>query len=80
MRDLLRGVRDRTKDARLGAVAAGKLLARKRPALVPIEDSAIAEAFRRKAPDRDEGWRDDVRTAMQETEGCLLYTSPSPRD
>jgi len=29
--DLLRGVRDRTKDARLGAMAAGNLLARKRP-------------------------------------------------
>ena len=66
--DLLRGVRDRTKDARLGAVAAGKLLARKRPALIPIEDSAIAEVFGREAPDRDEGWWDDVRTAMQDDE------------
>jgi len=64
--DLLRGIRDRTKDARLGAVAAGKLLARKRPALIPIEDSAIAEVFRRRAPDRDEGWWHDVRTAMQD--------------
>ncbi len=53
---------------RLGAVAAGKLLARKRPALIPIEDSAIAEVFRRKAPDRDEGWWDDVRTARQDDE------------
>jgi len=39
-----------------------------RPALIPIEDSAIAEVFRRKAPDRDEGWWDDVRTAMQDDE------------
>jgi hypothetical protein len=49
-------------------VAAGKLLARKRPALIPIEDSAIAEVFRREAPDRDERWWDDVRTAMQDDE------------
>lgn len=62
--NLLREVRDRTKDARLGAVAAGKLLARKRPALIPIEDSATSQVFGRKAPDRDETWWDDVRTAM----------------
>jgi uncharacterized protein DUF6308 len=45
------------------AVAAGKLLARKRPHLIPIEDSRIAAVFSRKSPDRDERWWDDVRSA-----------------
>ncbi len=61
--ELLRDVKDRTKDARFGAVAAGKILARKRPGLVPIEDSRIAAVFRRPPPDRDERWWDDVRSA-----------------
>lgn len=61
--DLLRDVKDRTKDARFGAVAAGKILARKRPGLIPIEDSRIAEVFRRPSPDRDKNWWDDVRSA-----------------
>jgi Family of unknown function (DUF6308) len=54
--------------AHLGAVGAGKLLARKRPTLIPIEDSQIARVFRRKAPDRDERWWDDVRTAVLDTQ------------
>ncbi len=61
--ELLRDIKDRTKDARFGAVAAGKLMARKRPDLIPIEDSRIAAAFGRKSPDRDEDWWDDVRSA-----------------
>ncbi|HET9896339.1 MAG TPA: DUF6308 family protein [Streptosporangiaceae bacterium] len=60
---LLRDIKDRTKEARFGAVAAGKLLARKRPDLIPIEDSQIAAVFSRKPPDRDERWWDDVRSA-----------------
>jgi hypothetical protein len=64
--ELLRDVKDRTKDARFGAVAAGKVLARKRPGLVPIEDSRIAAVFRRTSPDRDERWWDDVRSASQD--------------
>jgi hypothetical protein len=63
LREILRGVKDRTREARFGAVAAGKLLARKRPALIPIEDSKIAVVFSRKPPDRDESWWDDVRSA-----------------
>ncbi len=47
--ELLYQIKDRTKEARFGAVAAGKLLARKRPGLIPIEDSLIASVFRRKA-------------------------------
>ena len=60
---LLYEIKDRTKDARFGAVAAGKLIARKRPGLIPIEDSRIATVFSRTAPDRDESWWEDVRTA-----------------
>jgi hypothetical protein len=65
---LLYEIKDRTREARFGAVAAGKLLARKRPDLIPIEDSQIAGVFRRKAPDRDEHWWDDVRTAALDTQ------------
>jgi hypothetical protein len=61
--ELLREIKDRTKEARFGAVAAGKLLARKRPNLIPIEDSRIAAVFNRRSPDRDEHWWDDVRSA-----------------
>ena len=61
--ELLYDIKDRTKDTRFGAVAAGKLPARKRPGLIPIEDSRIAGVFRRKAPDRDKSWWDDVRAA-----------------
>jgi hypothetical protein len=61
--DLLREIKGRTKEARLGAVAAGKLLTRKRPGLIPIEDSRIAAAFSRRPPDQDEHWWDDVRSA-----------------
>jgi hypothetical protein len=60
---LLREIKDRTKEARFGGVAAGKLLARKRPDLIPIEDSRIAAVFSRKPPDRDERWWGDVRSA-----------------
>lgn len=61
--ELLRETKDRTKEARFGAVAAGKLLARKRPHLIPIEDSQIAAVFRRTTPDRDKRWWDDVHSA-----------------
>lgn len=66
--ELLYEIKDRTKETRFGAVAAGKLLARKRPGLIPIEDSRIAGVFRRKAPDRDESWWDDVRAAALDSQ------------
>jgi hypothetical protein len=75
--DLLYQIKDRTKEARFGAVAAGKLLARKRPGLIPIEDSRIAAVFSRRAPDRDEHWWDDVRSAAldrrQAASGSTLW-------
>jgi len=46
--ELLYEIKDRTRETRFGAVAVGKLLARKRPGLIPIEDSRIAGVFRRK--------------------------------
>ena len=64
--DLLCKIRDRTKDARLGPVAAGKLLARKRPGLIPISDSRTASVFKRPAPDRDTQWWEDVRGAARD--------------
>lgn len=60
---LLRDIRDHTKPARLGPVAAGKLLARKRPELIPIADSRTAGVFNRPEPGVDETWWDDVRSA-----------------
>jgi Family of unknown function (DUF6308) len=66
--ELLREIKDRTKEARFGAVAAGKLLARKRPSLVPIEDSRIAGVFSRTSPDRDKHWWDDVRSAALDSQ------------
>jgi hypothetical protein len=65
--ELLRDIAaDNRKSTRFGPVAAGKLMARKRPNLIPIEDSQIAAAFRRPAPDRDEHWWDDVRSALRD--------------
>lgn len=60
---LLRDIRDRTKDAALGPVAAGKLLARKRPGLIPISDSRTAKSFARPNPGADRHWWADVRSA-----------------
>ncbi|HET9898444.1 MAG TPA: DUF6308 family protein [Streptosporangiaceae bacterium] len=62
-REGLRDIKDRAKEARFGAVAAGKLLARKRPDLIPIEESQIAAVFSRKPPDRDERCWNDARLA-----------------
>ena len=61
--ELLRDVTDRRTNKRLGPVAAGKLLARKRPDLIPISDSRTSKAFRRQAPALDGRWWDDVRSA-----------------
>ena len=60
---LLRDVMDRRTGRRLGPVAAGKLLARKRPDLIPISDSYTSKAFSRPAPALDVSWWDAVRSA-----------------
>lgn len=64
---LLRDVKDRTNNTALGPVAAGKLLARKRPDLIPISDSRTARVFTRPDPAADKNWWDDVRTAALDT-------------
>jgi hypothetical protein len=74
--EILREIKDRTKEARFGAVAAGKLLARKRPNLIPIEDSRIAAVFSRKSPDRDKHWWDDVRSAALDPSPAANGTTP----
>jgi hypothetical protein len=63
---LLRDVKDRRTNRRLGPVAAGKLLARKRPGLIPIADSCTSKAFSRKASGQDVTWWDDVRSALRD--------------
>jgi hypothetical protein len=73
--ELLREIKDRTKEARFGAVAAGKLLARKRPSLIPIEDSRIAGVFSRTSPDRDKQWWDDVRSAALDSQPVASGTT-----
>jgi hypothetical protein len=73
--ELLREIKDRTKEARFGAVAAGKLLARKRPSLIPIEDSKIAAVFSRTSPDRDKQWWDDVRSAALDSQPVASGTT-----
>ena len=75
--ELLRDVTDRRKGEHLGPVAAGKLLARKRPDLIPISDSHTSETFRRKPPGEDATWWADVRSAAldprPEANGMTLW-------
>jgi Family of unknown function (DUF6308) len=63
---LLSNVKDRQKNVRLGPVASGKLLAHKRPGLIPISDSRTASTFKRRPPGRDASWWDDVRAASRD--------------
>jgi hypothetical protein len=74
---LLRNIQDRTKPTKLGPVAAGKLLARKRPDLIPISDSRTAKAFGRLGPGADMHWWEAVRAAAldprKEADGKTLW-------
>lgn len=63
---LLRHVKDRTKGEKFGPVAAGKLLARKRPDLIPIGDGHTKAVFKRKDPATDVSWWDDIRSAFRD--------------
>jgi hypothetical protein len=57
---LLHDIKPRPQDRnRLGKVAAGKLLARKRPELIPVYDSHVKEVLRR--PSNDQTWWHDLR-------------------
>lgn len=58
--ELLRDIKPRPQDRRrLGPVAAGKLLARKRPRLIPVYDSHVKSALGRRRDDQD--WWSDLR-------------------
>jgi Family of unknown function (DUF6308) len=47
----IRDTKPRPVDCRIGAVAAGKLLARKRPHLLPVYDSRVKEILKRPRTD-----------------------------
>jgi Family of unknown function (DUF6308) len=60
---LLRDIKPRPQDRnRLGPVAAGKLLARKRPHLIPVYDSHIKKVLAR--PSDDHWWWRDLRCQL----------------
>jgi hypothetical protein len=61
--ELLSTIRPRPQDRnRLAAVAAGKLLARKRPHLLPVYDGHVREVLRR--PSNDQMWWSDLRCQL----------------
>jgi hypothetical protein len=61
--ELLYAIKPRPQDRnRLAAVAAGKLLARKRPHLLPVYDSHVKEVLRR--PSNDQMWWGDLRSQL----------------
>ena len=68
--ELLRGIKPRPQDKkRLGAVAAGKLLARKRPHLLPVYDSHVKRVLGR--PRNDLTWWRDLRCQLAK-DGALV--------
>lgn len=61
---LLRHVRPRPRDRNtLGPVAAGKLLARKRPQLIPVYDSHVKKVLQRRS--NDQSWWRDLRCQLR---------------
>jgi hypothetical protein len=61
--ELLRGIKPRPQDRKhVGPVAAGKLLARKRPQLLPVYDSHVKKVLRR--PRDDQMWWGDLRCQL----------------
>lgn len=60
---LLRGIKLRPQDEkRLGPVAAGQLLARKRPQLIPVYDSHVKKVLG--GPENDQTWWRDLRCQL----------------
>jgi Family of unknown function (DUF6308) len=60
---VLHDIKPRPQDRnRLGPVAAGKLLARKRPTLIPVYDSHVKQVLRR--PTNDQSWWHDLRCQL----------------
>jgi hypothetical protein len=59
---LLREIKPPLERSRLGPVAAGKLLARKRPQLIPVYDSYVKKVLAR--PRDDQAWWSDLRCQL----------------
>lgn len=59
---LLREIKPPLERSRLGPVAAGKLLARKRPQLIPVYDSYVKKVLAR--PRDDQSWWSDLRCQL----------------
>ena len=67
---MLHDIRPRPQDRnRLGPVAAGKLLARKRPHLIPVYDSHVKDVLGR--PTNDRSWWRDLRCQLAKDEDLV---------
>jgi hypothetical protein len=60
--DAIRDIKPRPKRNRIGPVAAGKVLARKRPELIPVYDSRVKKVLKR--PQVDNRWWRDLRDQL----------------
>jgi hypothetical protein len=68
--ELLRDIKPRPQDKKhLGPVAAGKLLARKRPQLLPVYDSHVKQVLRR--PRNDQTWWSDLRCELTKDDALV---------
>jgi hypothetical protein len=57
--EAIRDIKPRPDDKRIGPIRAGKLLARKRPHLIPVYDKRVREVLGRPRP--DDSWWHDLR-------------------
>jgi hypothetical protein len=62
--DAICDIEPRPEDHRIGPVTAGKLLARKRPHLIPVYDSRIKKVLKR--PRTDNSWWHDLRDLLRQ--------------
>ena len=69
--DAIRDIEPRPEDHRIGPVAAGKLLARKRPHLIPVYDSRIKKVLKR--PRTDNSWWHDLRGQLTSDHDLLRH-------
>jgi len=68
--ELLRDIKPRPQDRNhLGPVAAGKLLARKRPQLLPVYDSHVKKVLKR--PQADQMWWRDLRCQLTQDDDLV---------
>jgi len=67
--DAICDIEPRPESNRIGPVAAGKLLARKRPHLIPVYDSRIKKVLKR--PRTDNQWWQDLRAELINGQGLV---------